>query len=706
VKQVVQAISGGPVRVLDVPRPTIGATEVLVETVASVISPGTERAVTELARSGLVSKARARPDLVRQVVRKARSEGIARTAETVRARLAGDLPLGYSAAGIALQVGEAVTGVLPGQLVATGGAGKANHAEFQAVPGLLCVPVPDGVPAPDAAFATITSIALHGLRLAEVGPGARVVVVGLGLVGQLAMRLALAAGCQVAGIDVSHYPVERAGDAGGLCLVEAGEDTTAAVWEWSRGQGADAVLVTAAGRSSAPVLRSPALCRDRATVVVIGDVGLDLQRPPLYGKELCLRFARSYGPGRYERSYEEWAVDYPAGHVRWTEGRNLEASLDLLAGHRLRVDDLVTHRFSIDDAVRAYDLIERRSEPYLALQLTYPEAPLPELPVRVSAPRRSTSGAPGVGLIGAGAFPSTVLVPALAAAGFNNLASVASASGLSAIRLAERVGFAQAVSGADAVINDPNVEVVVIATPHDDHARLAARALRAGKHVWCEKPLALSIEELDDVEDAWRTSGRTLFVGFNRRWSPAVAAASSHLAEGFGPLVVTYRVNAGTVPKGHWYADRRQGGRLLGEACHFVDTCEAIVGQPAQRAIAVGHLADAAHGDAFVIALDYPDGSSAAITYAAGGDAATSKERIEVLGRGRSVVTDFASVELDHRIASLTSSDKGHLSAARAFYTAVASGAHVHEGVSSSRSTLRAGLALTTLTLRGPGSVG
>jgi len=395
----------------------------LVQTVASVLSPGTERAVTGLAQSNLLAKARARPDLVRQVIRKVRNEGLVQTTRTVRNKLDDDMPLGYSAAGIAAEVGEHVTGIAPGQLVATGGAGRANHAEFQAVPGLLCSAVPEGVPAEDAAFSTIASIALHGLRLADVGPGAKVVVIGLGLLGQLSVRLALAAGCEVAGIDVADFPVKAARKSGAHAMVEAGDDTTKSILEWSRGRGADAVLITAAGPSSAPVTRAPAISRHRANVVVVGDVGLDLQRTPFYEKELSVRFARSYGPGRHERSYEDWAVDYPPGFVRWTEGRNLEAVLDLLAAGHVRVADLVSHRFPIAQAASAYKLIEARAEPYLGITLSYPAEAMPDQPIRVT-PGQSAEGL-GVAFVGAGAFASTVLVPAFKAAGFGRLVSVA-----------------------------------------------------------------------------------------------------------------------------------------------------------------------------------------------------------------------------------------------------------------------------------------
>ncbi len=673
-KQVVQPIAGGSVEVLDVPRPTAGPTEVLVRTQASIISAGTEGAVTALARSSLLAKARARPDLVRQVMRKARTEGLAATAQTVRSRLAHDLPLGYSAAGEVIEVGSAVTTVRVGQLVVTGGAGKANHAEYQAVPGLLCAPVPDGVPAQDAAFATVASIALHGLRLAEAGPGSKVVIVGLGLVGQLAARLAMAAGCDVAGIDPATHARMTALDAGVLALDERGEATTDRVLAWSRGRGADAVLVCAATPSSGPVTRVPAVCRDRAAVVIVGDTGLDLDRTPFYERELSLRFARSYGPGRYEASYEGWGVDYPAGQVRWTEGRNLEAVLDLLAAGRLKVADLVTHVFDIAQAADAYHLIEQHKDPYLAIRLAYPAAASAEKPVTVRAPV-AVKSTPGVGWIGAGSFTAGTLLPAFKAAGFDRLVAVTSASGLSAMRLAERNGFEEAVSGAFSVIEHPGVDVVVIATPHDTHAELATMALKAGKHVWCEKPLALTEDELRDVELAWAASGRQLMVGFNRRWSPAVLAAQKALADIAAPKFLVYRVAAGPVPDGHWYADRRQGGRLLGEVCHFVDTAQALIGAEIEETVSVlgGQVSGVAGNDA-VVSMRFADGSLATICYGSAVPTA-GKEWVEVsAGSRRLVIDDFRSVQLDDKTLWKGRQDKGHRGQSRAFSEAVAGG--------------------------------
>jgi predicted dehydrogenase/threonine dehydrogenase-like Zn-dependent dehydrogenase len=690
-KQVVQPVSGGPVEVIDVPRPVIGPTEVLVRTVASVISSGTERAVTELARSSLLAKARARPDLVRQVARKAQAEGILATARAVRSRLATDVPLGYSAAGLVAEVGAAVDGIKVGQLVATGGAGKANHAEYQAVPGLLCAVVPDLVSPEEAAFATLASIPLHALRLAAVGPGSKVVVLGLGLIGQLAARLAIASGCDVAGIDPAGFARQTAARVGVLALEESGESTTEQVLGWSRGRGADAVLVCAADQSSGPMSRVPVLCRDRAAVVIVGDVGMPPHRAPFYQREISLLFARSYGPGRYEPSYEAWGVDYPPGQVRWTEGRNQEAVLDLLAGGRLQVSDLITQSFDIGHADEAFRLLEQRSEPSLAIRLSYPASAVPDRPVHVN-PSPANRSAPGVGWIGAGAFSTGMLLPAFRAVGFERFVAVATASGVSARRAAERHGFEKAVSGADAVIDDPDVSLVVIATPHDVHSELAGRALAAGRDVWCEKPLALTGADLDEVEKAWRESGRQLTLGFNRRWAPAVLAAQRVLAETQAPRLLVYRIAAGQVPDGHWYLDRRQGGRLLGEVCHFVDLAQAVVGADIEDVASVLGGEASRHEDGVVVALRFADGSLASIAYGSTPPVA-GKERIEVLAGSRQVIIDdFRSVLVNGRTVWKGRQDKGHRAHAAAFRQAVQGGGNMptEAMLGSMRATIQA----------------
>ena len=528
---------------------------------------------------------------------------------------------------------------------------------------------------------------------------------GLGLVGQLAARLAMASGCDVAGIDVAAEPLRVASTSGVLALPEEGEATTEAVLAWSRGRGADAVLLCAAGSSSAVAQRTPALCRDRARVVVVGDVGLELSRTPFYEKELTLLFARSYGPGRYERSYEDYGVDYPAGQVRWTEGRNFEAVLDLVAAQRLTVNDLVTHAFPIAQAHQAYELIESRSEPYLAVALTYPTSqPDREPAVRVAP--RSSSASPGVGWIGAGAYSTGVLLPAFAAAGFDRLVAVASASGLSARRVAERHGFEKAVSSGEDVLSDPDIEVVVVATPHDTHADYVVRALQAGKHVWCEKPLALTLPDLDRVEAAWRASGRVLMVGHNRRWAPHVQEVRAGLAG--SPAVVTYRVSAGRLPVTHWYGDRRQGGRLLGEVCHFVDTCAALVGADVTDVAAVcGGSGELLLADDLALVLRHADGSVSAITYASGGGPKTPKERIEVLAGGRSwVLDDFKQLTVDGKESARSGrQDKGQLSAVAVFRAALVGGpVETSALVASTRVTLAAAAALTLRRFAEPSS--
>ncbi|WP_235497946.1 bi-domain-containing oxidoreductase [Frankia sp. R43] len=730
-RQVVQAAGGGEVRVVETPIPSIEATEVLVETTATIVSAGTERAVTTLARSGLLAKARARPDLVRRVAEKARADGIGEAVRSVRDRLASELPLGYSGAGRAIRVGDAVEGIRPGDLVATGGAGWANHAEFQAVPGLLCARVPAGVPDADAAFTTIAAIALHGLRLAEVGPGAKVVVVGLGLIGQLASRIALASGCDVAGVDLADLPLQTAAATGVRALRESGEATTAAVRQWSRGRGADAVLICAAGRSGDPVMRATEFARDRAQLVVVGDVPLGLARAPFYEKELVLRFARSYGPGRYERGYEEWGVDYPAGQVRWTEGRNQEAVLDLLAAGRLSVADLVTHAFPLERAPAAYDLVATRREPYLAIRFDYPrrtgpvedaeaaddgppaesatstEYSLAGKARQVGYPRPVARGAgsPGrrgdrIGWIGAGNFSSSVLLPAFRAAGFDRFTSVASASGRSARAFADRHGFQGAAAGVEELLDDDDIDVVVIATPHSTHARLAAAALERGRHVWCEKPLALDLAELEMVERAADVGGGVLMVGLNRRFSPAVVAARRRLAERDGPLSLIYRVAAGPVPADHWYGDRVEGGRLLGEVCHFIDTCVALAGSRVETATAVpGRGGEVLLAEDLAVTMRHVDGTLSTVAYSSARPRACRKELVEALaGRSHLRIDDFRELVIDGVSEWKGAQDKGHRAAVGAFLRMCRGGATdvTAELIASSRATLAAAASLGT----------
>ena len=646
----------------EVPLPTPGPTQVLVATSRSVVSPGTERAVNQLASASLLQKAKARPDLVRQVIAKAKTDGLRTTAAAVRTKLDDQMPLGYSGVGVAVEVGEHVDGIRPGMRVATGGAG---HGDYQVVAGLLTVPVPDEVSDANAAFATVASIAMHGLRLAELGPGSRICVIGLGLVGQITCRLAQAAGYLVSGIDVKDHAIAKAAESGVLALNEDGDATTRIIREWSKGRGVDAVLITAASKSSGPVTRATQIARDRAPIVIVGDVGLELDRRPFYEHELTLKVARSYGPGRYERAYEDWGVDYPAGQVRWTEGRNLESVLDLLAAGKVDFTDLITHEFDLADSAKAYQVIEG-SEPFFGVQLTCPASGGRQPPGR-PAPSPPASAAPSVtgttriGLLGAGNFVKATLLPAIKESGIGPIEVICSAGGTSARFLADKHKIPKVSTSATEVINDPNVDLVMIATPHDTHADLVVEALEAGKHVFCEKPLAMTMEELDRIEAAWEASGKVLQVGFNRRYAPAVVKAKKVLGTSGGPLVITYRVNAGELPDSHWYKDRRFGGRLIGEACHYIDLCGFFCDDQEPEVHVFGSgVGEPALDEDFIITLRYPDGSLATISYASGGHPGMAKERIEILGRGHAIeIDDFRSVTADGKNAKPDPS-KGH----------------------------------------------
>lgn len=657
-KQVVQSIGDGKLKVVDVPRPEIDATHVLVRTTRSLLSTGTEKAVRELASASLLEKAKARPELVKQVLKKARNEGLANTVRAVRTRLDEDMPLGYSAAGVVLEVGEGVSGLKPGTRVATAGAG---HAEVQQVAGLLAIPIPDSVSDEAAAFGAVAAIAMQGLRQAAVEPGGSVCVVGLGLVGQLTVRLALASGLKVIGVDIRDWTVNLARDAGAIGLLEDGQATTSAVVAATKGRGVDAVLLTASTKSSDPVMLACDRSRDRGTVVVVGDVGVELKRTPFYMKEIDLRFARSYGPGRYERTYEEYAVDYPVGHVRWTEGRNIEAYLSLLESGNLQVDDLITHVFPIESAAQAYETIEKEPTA-LAVQFEYPDAEAGSQTSRVSLSPTVAGSHGGIGIIGAGNYAKMTLLPAMKKAGLTNLQAVTSSGGLSARHLAERHEINTVVGSVDELLAEP-VDTVFILSRHDSHAELTSKSLAAGKNVFVEKPLALTDAELDDVLAAAQSSNGILGAGFNRRHSEATQQVRDTFGADGEPLVLTYRVAAGRLPETHWYKDRRQGGRLLGEVCHFIDLCAWIVGRPVESVSAfAAPETELALSENLALNLSFADGSLATITYAEHPHLSTSKEHLEVLGRGHSaLIDDFNALQLDGKASKLAAPGKGHV---------------------------------------------
>ncbi len=650
-KQVVQSFRTGVLAVEDVPSPLPRAGGVLVQTIVSAVSAGTEKAKVDLARKNLLAKAAARPDQVRKVLATLRTEGVRATYNKIRNKLDALSPLGYSAAGRVVAVGDGCDGFAIGDLVACGGAGYANHAELIWVPRNLCAQIPPDVAIEEAAFATIGAIALHGVRQADVTLGETVAVIGLGLLGQISVQLLRASGCRVIGVDLDPWKVELAAKQGCDLALRRDDAVLERVQELTHGRGADAVIVTAATTSNDPIVLAGELARDRAHVVIVGAVPAEIPRTPYYEKELDVRMSRSYGPGRYDRAYEDKGIDYPIGYVRWTEQRNLEAFLEALAAKRLAIADLITHRVPIADAVRAYDLIS--AERTLGIVLTYPDE-ISHAPIITAGTTRRPAAAK-VGVIGAGAFAGGVLLPALRAMPQVSLAKICTASGTTARDLAIRQGIGEAVESIDAIIEDDQINAVLIATRHDQHAILAARALAAGKAVFVEKPLALDRSELDTV---LAIGNPALVVGFNRRFSPHTDRVVRAFA-GIGARTIQIRVNAGVLPPSHWAHDPEAGGgRLLGEGCHFVDLAHVLGGAAITRVFAAGRRDDA------VITLEMANGSIATIAYTARGDVASGKERVEVFGGGVSAtIDDFRVTTIvrgGKRVTLETAQNKGH----------------------------------------------
>jgi len=696
-KQLLQNLKNGVTTVADVPTPTPQAGEVLMRTAVSLVSAGTERMVVEFAEKSLLGKARSRPDLVRQLLDKARREGALTTLEAALNRLDQPMPLGYSSAGTIVALGAGVQGFAVGQRVAAAGSNFAVHAEYAAVPVNLLAALPDNVDFESAAFTTLGAIALHGFRLSKAQLGERIAVIGLGLLGLLAVSIARAAGCHVLGIDLDAARVElgRQLGAAGVLRPQAEE----AARSFSRGRGCDAVLICADTPSADPVELAGVIARDRANVVAVGAVGLHLPRKIYYEKELSFVNSRSYGPGRYDPAYEEGGRDYPIGYVRWTEGRNLEAFVDLLAEGRLSVKPLISHRFPIERAPQAYELITGKSkEPFLGVLLTYAaqdgvqktSAEVQQqteseekAKAEVRPGQRPPSGQVCLGVLGAGNFATAVMLPALKKLPAITLAGIVSASGVSAAHAAQKFAFRYAASDEAQILHDPDINTVAILTRHHLHAAQVVAALQAGKHVFCEKPLALTGEQLAMIGAQLEAgSGGLLMVGFNRRFAPLAVRLRDFIALRQEPLAAHYRVNAGYIPPNHWVHDPEQGGgRIIGEVCHFVDLLTFLVGAPPTEVIARA-LPDGGcyRQDNVMLTFTFADGSLGTVTYLANGDKAFPKERVEVFAAGRvAVLDDFRSLEMvqDGRrqvVRSRLRQDKGHRAEWEAFAAAIVAG--------------------------------
>ena len=686
-KQVLQRTRTGDITVADVPPPQLLAGCVLVRVAASLVSAGTERASSEFASKNILQKAKARPDLVREVWRKIQREGVLSTVQAVRSRLDQPSAPGYSSSGTVVAVAEEVTDIRAGDRVACAGAGYAIHAEYANIPRLLVARIPDqSVSFEDAAFSTVGAVCLHGIRTAEVKLGDIVAVIGLGLLGQLTSQMLHAAGCRVIGLDILPERAALATHLGAHAACSSTLEFRDLCVQLTRGAGVDAVLITAETPSSDPVNLSGDIARDRAIVVAVGTVGMDIQRKAFYDKELDFRISRSYGPGRYDAAYEQKGRDYPIGYVRWTETRNMEAFLQLVAERKLNLRPLITHRFSIEDAENAYRVITGQTrDPFLGVVISYPGSEAPNVapaPARISVSRKSTKKATVcLGVIGAGNFAQNILLPRLKRIAGIDFTGVCTGTGAHGRHVADKFGFQFCTTDKSEILSNPDINAVVIATRHNDHATSIIAALKAGKHVFCEKPLCLNEEELRLVacEYSLANQGPVLMVGFNRRFAPMAVRMREFFGQRQEPLALHYRVNAGFIPADHWTNDPKVGGgRILGEVCHFVDYLTFVAGSAVVE-VQTRSIANSGQysGDNAIIALRFANGSEGTISYLANGDRSYSKERVEVFGGGLvATLEDFRYLEMVRNgrkstVKSRWSQDKGHGAELQAFAQAV-----------------------------------
>lgn len=674
-RQLLHSMKDGAARLMDVPVPDVDSVSVLVETRASIISVGTERQVVEFNRASWIERALDQPDKVVRVLKKMRTEGVARTIGTVRSTIETPIPLGYCQAGIVRAVGSAVTAFAPGDRVVTNGP----HAEYVRVPQTLAARIPDELSFELAAFTPLAAIGLHGIRLAQPTIGETVVVYGLGLIGLLTVQLARAAGCRVIGIDREEGRCDLARQFGADVVIAR---ENAQVWSQvhllTEGIGADAVLLTVATDSDEPVHQAAQMSRKRGRIVLVGVTGLNLKRADFYEKELSFQVSCSYGPGRYDPSHEARGVDYPLPYVRWTEGRNFEAVLGLMRSGALNPKPLITHTFALDDVERAYDAVAEEGSA-LGIVLSYPESGTDARRTIELRPANGVgvAGRGAVGWIGAGSFAKATLIPAFEKAGAT-LDVIVSSGGTSATTLGRQYGFRRASTDVDAVLADPTIDTIVIATRHDSHASWTVRALEEGKHVFVEKPLALAHNGVDAVERALQTAPGRLCVGFNRRFAADTQHAVMALRDRKGPLAISILVNAGAIPRTHWTQRIEEGGgRIVGEACHFIDLARYLVGDRITALqVAVAHGRSGAIDDITTMNLSFADGSIASIHYLANGHKAYPKERVDMFFDGRVItIDDFRGVQgfgAAGRRARLTrSQDKGHEALASAFLASV-----------------------------------
>ena len=679
-KQILQSLKTGETEIAEVPVPHVSQGQLLISTLQTLVSAGTERMLVEFGKAGWIDKARQQPDKVRMVLDKIKTDGLMPTVEAVFNKLDQPLPLGYCNVGRVAKVGTGKTAFEVGDRVISNG----KHAEVVSVPFNLCAKVPDSVSDEEAAFTVLGAIALQGIRLVQPTLGETVVVTGLGLVGLMTVQLLRAHGCRVLGLDFDPSKLELARQFGAEVVdLAAGQDPVSAATAYSRGRGVDAVIVTAATKSSEPMHQASLMCRKRGRIVLVGVAGLELSRDDFFKKELTFQVSASYGPGRYDPNYEEKGQDYPVGFVRWTEQRNFEAVLDMMADGRMDVKPLISHRFQIDEAEKAYELVGG-SGPSLGILLEYPgvqlnlEARTVQLEKRQSAPASKGTGAV-VSFVGSGNYATAVLIPAFKGSGAR-LRSVASSAGVSGVHAGRKFGFEETTTDTDRLFADAETNSIVVTTRHDSHAHFVKQALQTGKHVFVEKPLCLTLEELADIESqvASLVNPPIVMVGFNRRFSPHVQRLKQLLAGATGPKSFVMTINAGAIPAEHWTQDKEVGGgRIVGEACHFIDLLRFLAGVPitAHQRMAM----DSATQDTVTLQLSFADGSIGTIHYFANGSKAFPKERLEVFTGGRVLqldnfrkLTGFAWQGFTKM--NLWRQDKGQKAGASAFVQAINNG--------------------------------
>lgn len=681
-KQLLQNLDDGLTYLKEAPRPAVSRGSVLIETRATLISAGTERMLVGFGKASYLEKARQQPEKVKMVLEKVATDGLLTTIEAVRSKLSQPLPLGYCNVGVVAEVGAEVEGIRPGDRVVSNGP----HADVVKVPRNLCARIPEAVDDESAAFVVVASIGLQGIRLAQPTLGEAFVVTGAGLIGLLTVQLLRAQGCRVMAIDFDEAKLALARQFGAeTCNPGAGEDPVAAGMAFSRGQGVDGVIITASTPSNDPVVQGARMCRKRGRIVLVGVTGLELNRADFYEKELSFQVSCSYGPGRYDSNYEEKGQDYPLGFVRWTEQRNFEAVLDMLAAGQLDVKPLITHRFAFEDAPKAYEALTADKKG-LGMLLLYasPAGPRMVRQVTLRPGASFSTERPVMGFIGAGNYASRMLIPAFKTAGAQ-FHTIVTAGGINGVIHGGKAGFAEASSDIDALIGHEAINAVAIVTRHDTHARLVAQALRAGKHVFVEKPLAIDREGLNAVRSAHQDArpGTQVMVGFNRRFSPQVQKMKALLAPLREPKGFIMTMNAGAIAANHWTQDKAVGGgRIIGEACHFIDLMRFLAGSPVVS-IQARRMGDApgvaVTEDKASITLGFEDGSFGTIMYLANGAASFPKERVEVFVAGRVLQLDnfrrlkgygwpgFSSLNLWRQ-------DKGQNACAAAFLQALTTG--------------------------------